>query len=348
MNGIHGRAARGLLAAIASGALVASLVACATTAPGSTAANSTPDSTTDSTTASTPPTADTSDQVADVFEIPHAAGSVAVSGGAVWVLPHLDQVALRIDPDTGEVTELPLPGVGAEITASDTEVWASVSHPSTFAPIGLVRIDSTTSTVTHVVDGTTTFPHLIGDTVWALASDGVMHGYSRTDATEVATFETGVVGGGAAEAGGYLWPGNPSVGYRFDPADASMLDVTDLGLVSLAEAGGRIWGTPFSEAGGALSSYEPDGTDVRRADLPEGMLVYLDAVPIDDDRFWIVVAERGAAPHSQVAEFDAVTGEIGQVLTFPGKLENGIDSDGDCVWGPILRQPKVVRVCPTG
>ena len=54
-------------------------------------------------------------------------GAVAVGGGSLWVVPHLDRVGLRIDPETNTVIDqisLGDRGPGAEIDGTDDMVWA--------------------------------------------------------------------------------------------------------------------------------------------------------------------------------------------------------------------------------
>ena len=96
-------------------------------------------------------------------------GAVAVSGGSVWVVPHLDPVALRIDPATNTVVgrvSLGDRGPGAEIDATDDMVWASVSSPS-YELERLVRIDPTTGSVVAWVDTAGMFPVIGAGSVWA-------------------------------------------------------------------------------------------------------------------------------------------------------------------------------------
>ena len=79
--------------------------------------------------------------------LPYEAGSVAASAGSIWVIPHLNEVVLRVDPTTSQVVEeVALPSVvGAEIDADADTVWMSVSTPGSFAPAGVVRLDATTA-----------------------------------------------------------------------------------------------------------------------------------------------------------------------------------------------------------
>ena len=109
-----------------------------------------------------------------------------------------------------------------------------------------------------------------------------------------------------------------------------------------------MWGTSFTEDGGALSSFAIDGTDIREEPFPDGMRAYTDAIQIDDHRFWLVVAQDRADPASQVARYDTTTGAVEEVLDFHSSLEYGIAADGDCVWGPMLRKSEIVRICADG
>ena len=79
--------------------------------------------------------------------LPYEAGWVAASVGSIWVIPHLNEVVLRVDPTTNQVVEeVALPGVvGAEIDADADTVWMSVSTLGSFAPAGVVRLDATTA-----------------------------------------------------------------------------------------------------------------------------------------------------------------------------------------------------------
>lgn len=279
-----------------------------------------------------------------IFEIPHQAGSVAVSGGAVWVIPHMEPVLVRIDPASGTTRSFELPGVGGELDATEDELWMSLSEPDSFEPLALARVDPTTGAVTARIDEPLGFPAVVGDHVFA-ADQRSVHVFDKSTGApvDVKTGNIGALSGWAAVTDG-VWVVGSKRAVRIDGKTLDTEDVTNRlrGDVPLAFAGGRYWArTP----GGGLASYASDLSDRREYDMPG--TVFPDAAVVDEDLYVAVKVPFGF-DSSMLVRIDTALDEPVSAVTTPGGqgLEYGIDSDGSCLWIPVVRTPEVYRACP--
>lgn len=278
----------------------------------------------------------------NLFETPHPVGSVAISAGGVWVMPHLTPAAVRIDPSTRKTTEIPLPGIGAEVSASGTELWASISEWGTFKPIGLVRIDTVRRKLTVTVPVPAVSPFIIDDSVWAVGEDGTLYVLDRTDGKRLRTIATGVSGAAISVAGGYLWLSGTARTLRVDPRTYAVSDVTArLGTDAPQVAGaGRLWALTRD---GGLVTYAPDLTGRRVIDLSPMRAfgtIWFQGAP------WVGVAAPGEDAPNSMVRVDPISRAVTATLKAPHPIEAGWAIDAKCLWLPMLRQLEVYRMCP--
>ena len=284
--------------------------------------------------------APTGPAIAAAIDLGCQAGGVAVGGGSVWVVPHLDRVALRIDPVTNtvrQVISLGNRGPGAEITATDDMVWASVSTPS-FDYERLVRIDPATGSVVAEVKVKAGFPVIGAGFVWANGPGGV----SRIDtATSTVAGTIGLRDCGVVILGEQVFCVGRGVS-EIDPKTDESTSVPGApgGFPVEADAG-LIWGVGDD----SMWAFDPRTGKVR-AELapPKGTNAWsLDALTLDGS-LWATATTGEGAP-DRLVRIDRSKMAIDCVLEIP-VAEFGIGAGLGAIWVPVLRQPYVIRVEP--
>ena len=270
------------------------------------------------------------------------AGAVAVGGGSVWVVPHLDRFALRVDPTTNSVVDrIPLGdgGPGAEIDASDEMVWASVSSPS-YDLERLVRIDSTTGSLVASVEAPGMFPVIGAGSVWATGEGEVFRIDSRTNSV-AAVIEASNCWVITLDERAFCI--GPSVSYSIDSiADsATPVDgVPKLGWPVIA-VDGLIWVVDED----ALRAFNPETGQVKaEIGAPRGSTTWsLDAV-VMDGVLWATASSTNG-PSDRLVRIDRQNMAIDCVLLTPTS-ELGMAAGFGSVWLPVLRQPWLLRINP--
>ncbi|HYN70433.1 MAG TPA: hypothetical protein VEX41_09505, partial [Candidatus Eisenbacteria bacterium] len=221
------------------------------------------------------------------------AGAVAVAGGSVWMVPHLDAVALRIDPATNNVIDrisLGDRGPGAEIDAADDMVWASVSSPS-YDYERLVRIDPTTGAIVAWVDAEAGFPVIGAGFVWATGPDGLYRIDPATN-TVAAIIETGRCGPITLDGRVFCIGSDEAV--EIDPTTDAVRPVAGAPSGSPVQAGdGLIWGVD----GTSLWAFNPETLQVAvELQPPPGVAMWsLDAVVLDGT-LWVAASSQPGDP----------------------------------------------------
>lgn len=268
-------------------------------------------------------------------------GAVAAAGGSIWLVPHLDRVALRVDPATNTVaarTSLGDRGPGAEIAASDTMIWASVSSPS-FDLERIVRIDPASGTVVASLDLAAGNPVIGAGFVWAGASNFVYRIDPATNAVaasipvDFACWVTVLVdrvfcfGAGAAE---------------IDLATNRAVPVPGVPNGLPVEAvDGSIWGVNVD----SLWAFDP-ATGKVTGDLkpPTGSAAWgLDAVVVDGS-LWASAGVKDGPPN-RLVRINREKMAIDCVIDTPVS-ELGIAAGFGSIWLPVIRQPWLLRIDP--
>ena len=288
--------------------------------------------------------------------LPYDAGSLAASGGSIWVIPHLDEVVLRVDPTSNQVVEeIALPGVvGAEIDANADTVWLSVSTPGSFAPAGVVRLDATSGRITgpFTVDGVEgVFPKIGPDGVW-VAGNGR---YARLDAATGDVLEVIEAPGarGHLPTTQGLWIVHPDGIWNVETA-SSVLDeigaaVSELTpgqigapFIPIAEHDGKVWGIGADNVVAIdLDSHEIAHT----VDLPEGITPCPDGA-VSESVLWLIADSSGECweTNSVLIGIDTATGNVSYHQPLQFATEYGMDVTSDDVWVPVIREPRIVRI----
>jgi hypothetical protein len=269
------------------------------------------------------------------------AGAVAVGGGSVWVVPHLDRFALRVDPTTNSVIDrIPLGdrGPGAEIDATDDMVWASVSSPS-YDLERLVRIDPRTGSVVAEVDAAGAFPVIGAGFVWATGGGDVFRIDPATNSVA------------AVIDAPYCWMitlddrafcVGPDVAVSIDPATDEAKPVPGpekLGWPVIA-VDGLIWAVD----GESLWAFDPETGQID-ADIkaPAATVWSVDGVVLDG-ALW-ATASSVNGPADQLVRIDRKTMTIDCVLPTPTS-ELGMAAGFGSIWLPVMRQPWLLRIDP--
>ena len=87
-------------------------------------------------------------ELSAMIRLPFAPRAIAFAGGAVWVSGPLDDVVMRIDPDTNRVVDrVPVPGGPAGMAAVDGGLWVALNVRGELA-----RIETATGRVTAHID----------------------------------------------------------------------------------------------------------------------------------------------------------------------------------------------------
>jgi hypothetical protein len=274
-------------------------------------------------------------------------GGVAVSGGSVWVVPHLDRVVLRIDPATRKVVDrIPLGdrGPGAEIDAADDMVWASVSSPS-YDPERLVRLDPTSGSVVAWVDAAAWSPVIGAGFIWARSARGIHRIDPRTNSVGavVDAGDCGII----AFNDRVFCIGAESV-VSIDPTTDTVKPIAGAPTLGwpVETVGGLIWGVN----GDSLWAFDPETGKVRVAlEAPEGVAMWgLDAVVLDES-LWMAASSRRGDPTrtapDRLVRIDPVKMVIDCVLKTPNP-EYGMAAGFGSVWFSVLRQPWLLRIDP--
>jgi hypothetical protein len=280
--------------------------------------------------------------VVAAIPLDYQAGSVAVSGDWVWVIPHLDPVVLRIDPATNAVVgTIQLEGGGppAEIDADEEMVWASVSTAG-YDPDHLVGIDSNSSEIVASADVPGVFPQIGGDHVWAAGPEGFFK-IDRRSGELVAT--VGVRNCRHLALERWVWCSGGGSAYLIDPTTDAITSVdTDIPLGPPVEAiGSVVWG--ISPSGDRLWTYDINAGEVT-VDLviPEEAGWFMPDAAVLDETLW-VVAQGGT--RWWLVPIDTVSRAFGQPINVANP-EFGIAAGHGALWIPVIREPTVLRVEP--
>lgn len=271
------------------------------------------------------------------------AGAVAVGGGSVWVVPHLDRVALRIDPETNNVIDridLGDRGPGAEIDASDEMVWASVSSPS-FELERLVRIDPATGSVVASVDAEGAFPVVGAGFVWA-TGQGEVYRIDPSTNSVAAVIDARYCG--MITLGDHAFCLGPDAGrsLSIDPTTDAVTPVGGRQRLGWPVIGvdGLIWAVD----GASLRAFNPETGQVD-ADIeaPAGTVWSLDGVVLDGALWATASSEHG--PADRLVRIDRKSMTIDCVLPTPTS-ELGMAVGFGTIWLPVIRQPWLLRLEP--
>ena len=138
-------------------------------------------------------------------------GDVAVGEGAVWITDKNSQTLLRISPQYGEITRIPLPAQG--LSSPDVGGGVAVGAGSLWVAEGLsriVRIDPASGRVEATVSVPDAREVAFGDgAIWVGASDtGVLTKVDPRTGAVVATARIGPWICCLAVGGGYVWAAN--------------------------------------------------------------------------------------------------------------------------------------------
>jgi hypothetical protein len=274
-------------------------------------------------------------------------GAVAVSGGSIWVIPHLDRVVLRIDPTTNDVVDrIPLGdrGPGAEIDAAEDMLWASVSSPS-YEPERLVRLDPTSGSVVAWVDAPAWSPVIGAGFVWGHGARGVYRIAPDTNAV-AAVIEIGDCRVIAIDNQAFC-VGAESV-VAIDPQTDNVEPIAHAPSIGwpVETAGGLIWGSNET----SLSAFDPEARKVAvELTPPPGTATWgLEAVVLDGILWMAANSKPGdrtrTAPDSLV-RIDPVTMVVECVIKIPNP-EFGMAAGFGSIWFSVVRQPWLLRMKP--
>jgi hypothetical protein len=270
-------------------------------------------------------------------------GAVAVGGGSVWVVPHLDRIVLRIDPATNTVIDrisLGDRGPGAEIDGNDDMIWASVSSPS-YDLERLVRIDPATGRVVASVDAPAGFPAIGTEAVWATGPDGIYR-IDPENNTVAAVIQAGDCWVVTLDDRAFCV--GPEGAVAVDVASGAIKQLRGEPVAGrpIAAFDGRIWGVD----GSSLWAVDPETGD-RSVDLqpPEGSATWaLDAVVLDG-ALWATAGSEPDGPPDKLVRIDPDTALSDCVVDIPSpefEMAAGFGS----IWFSVVRQPWLVRVDP--
>jgi len=160
-----------------------------------------------------------------LYPVGGRAGSIAVGGGAAWVITPDDGwgVLRRVDATTGFVERLPATRGSSWPTFGDGYVWAPCAG-TTDNPCGgplILKLDPTTGVVLDRIDvGSTGFPAFAADGLWVSGQSGL----ARIDPSTEQVDEFG--GRGFSWIGsvrGSVWEASGDRIRQFDPSDGSTL-----------------------------------------------------------------------------------------------------------------------------
>jgi len=271
-------------------------------------------------------------------------GGVAVGGGSIWVVPHLDRMALRIDPATNTVMDrisLGDRGPGAEIDGTDAMVWASVSSPS-YDYERRVRIDPATGHVIASVDVPAGNPVIGDEVVWATGPAGIyrIDPENSTVAPVIEADECWVV-----RLGDQAVCGGPGGTVEVDAATGTTTQLAGNPVVGwpIAAFDGLIWGVD----GSSLWAVDPETGD-QSVDLkpPEGSATWAPDAVVIDGALWATASSERDGPPDRLVRIDPDTSLIDCVLAIP-IAEFGLAAGFGSIWFSALRQPWLVRIEPT-
>ena len=138
-------------------------------------------------------------------------GDVAIGAGAVWITDKNSQTLLRISPQYGEITRIPLPAQG--LSSPDVGGGVAIGAGSVWVAEGLsriVRIDPASGRVESTVSVPDAREVAFGDgAIWVGASDtGVLTKVDPRTGAVVATARIGPWICCIAVGGGYVWAAN--------------------------------------------------------------------------------------------------------------------------------------------
>jgi hypothetical protein len=268
-------------------------------------------------------------------------GAVAVSGGSVWVVPHLDRVALRIDPVANTVVgrvSLGDRGPGAEIDAAGGMLWASVSSAS-YDPDRLVRLDPTTESIVAWVDAAGAFPVIGAGSVWA-TGDGEVYRIDPLTNSLAAVIEASDCWMITLDDRAFCV--GPDVAVWIDPTTDEARRIPGSETLGWPVIGvdGSIWAVD----GTSLRAFDPE-TGQMDADIqaPDATVWSLDGVVLDGTLWATASSVNG--PADQLVRIDRQRMAIDCVLPIPTS-ELGMAAGFGSIWLPVLRGPWLLRIEP--
>lgn len=289
--------------------------------------------------------------VAAVYEVGRRSGALAAIDGDVWMVSDIEPYYLRLDPNTGAVTEFSLgtdSGPGAEMDADAGMIWASVSTTD-FGPDRLVRIDPISGEMAASVDIGATYPRIGAGYVWALlgmpedrgttivqvdpASNDVVRQIEMPGECDEGHMPTGLgvwcIGSGAA--------------FRIDPETGAVEAQPDLALGHpVVEAAGLIWGLNSDER--TVWAIDPvAGTVVAQLPMPDDVELLPDAVAVEGRIWWTGHGSGARTPI--LLEVDLEAQQFGRTLLV-AEPNYHITTDGSSIYLPVLRTPFVARIDP--
>jgi len=147
-------------------------------------------------------------------------GDVAVGAGAVWITDKNSQTLLRISPQYGEITRIPLPtqglsrpGVGGGVAIGAESVWVAQGLSR------IVRIDPASGRVESTISVPDAREVAFGDgAIWVAASDiGMLTKVDPRTGAVVATARVGPWICCVAVGGGYVWAANNTGIWKLAP-----------------------------------------------------------------------------------------------------------------------------------
>jgi streptogramin lyase len=279
--------------------------------------------------------------------LPLAPDQLAVGAEGVWVLNHQESRVLHIDPQTKQVTEVPLPvGFSAwDLTVGSGAVWITGNGTDLVA-----RLDPTTYRVTTIYS---VAPHPIAQAalgfgaLWTANAGGST--ISRIDLAQgtVTSLRVGHQPHGVAVGAGAVWVGN------HDDAAVVRLDPVTMQIQAripvsgephrLAFGAGYLWVDGYHADG--ILQVDPVTNQLRGGLIPLGFAS--DVIAADEQGVWVASGptERNnvRSPGSrQVVRLDPATQQVVERLVFthpPAAV--GLDA---ALWIAFQEPPTLLRI----
>ena len=247
--------------------------------------------------------------------------SLVIAFDSVWTANEFVDTVTRIDPSSGEVTEIKAtPGLGPQrLVAAGDSIWTSGSG-------SVDRIDPETNSVTHIDAGSVVTSLAVAfGSLWAGGHDGLVRIDPETGAIEETIESSNDTelpsnqGCGVGSAVGSLWLSCGGTTDRIDPDTREILATIEVGG-GLLGTGENLWLTtgedPFQVASPELASTNLDRIDPTTNEIIPGTTIKfvqgasVTSGLVDGDVIWLPTSFGEGPAVGMLYEFDPASGKV--------------------------------------
>jgi YVTN family beta-propeller protein len=276
-----------------------------------------------------------SNRVTDAIPVGTRPGAIASGSGSIWVANRDEQNVSRIDPETSDVTTIPVADPPTGLAAVDGATWV-VGSNATSPSVSLRRIDPQFDTlapnkipIANVVPGGPGAAAALGKTVWIAPSSGLLSRVDPRTGRVVKTIDPSAAPTAVAVGRDAVWVADSDAG--------TVTRVDSSGLLTRITVGGSPSAVALDDSGVWVANRSDDtvvridpSTRAVSATIPVGKAP--SGVAVGPDSVWVANSGDGT-----VSRIDPEAREVVETIEIGESPQSVLAADGR-IWVTVARQ----------